>query len=114
MPKLNETKTKEMQEIVPEFWETRKHFMLSKTFKVLTKRTVDGKKYFAKLFVLNHGASTWFSPTYQVSFAKLSSSQIRHFTNSPFVTFNCSISEILQEIFFVFFRKISDLSKNME
>ena len=69
------------------------------------------KKYLAKLFVLDHGASMWFNPIYHVPFAKLCSDQIRHFTNSPFVTFNCSISEIPNEFFF---SKISNLSKNIE
>ena len=59
------------------------------------------KKYLAKLFVLDHGASMWFNPIYHVPFAKLCSDQIRHFTNSPFVTFNCSISEIPNEFFFL-------------
>ena len=67
------------------------------------KWTVIGNKYFAKLFVLDHGASTWFNPIYQVPLAKLCSGQIRLFTNSPFVTFNCSIPEIPHEIFFCFF-----------
>ena len=59
------------------------------------------KKYLAKLFVLDHGASMWFNPIYHVPLAKLCSDQIRHFTNSPFVTFNCSISEIPNEFFFL-------------
>ena len=59
------------------------------------------KKYLAKLFVLDHGASMWFNTIYHVPFAKLCSDQIRHFTNSPFVTFNCSISEIPNEFFFL-------------
>ena len=63
------------------------------------------EKVFAKLFILDHGASTWFNTIYQVLFAKLCSGQIRHFTYSPFVTFNCSFSEIPLKIFFVFFLK---------
>ena len=87
--------------------------MLSKTFKVLMKWIVTGKTYFEKLFVLDHGASMWFNLIYQVPFANLCSGQIRHFTNSSFVTFNCSISKIPHEIFFFlfFFQKFQTFQK---
>ena len=77
--------------------------MLSKTFKVLMKWIVTGKTYFEKLFVFDHGVSMWFNLIYQVPFENFCSGQIRHFKNSSFVTFNCSISKIPHESFSLFF-----------
>ena len=64
------------------------------------KQTVIGKKYFTNLFVLDHGGLTWFSPIYQVPFAKFCLDQILHFKNFPFVTFSYRVSEIPHEFFF--------------
>ena len=82
--------------------------------RMIMKWTDIGKNYFTKLFALDHGASTWFNPIYQVPFAKLCSGLICHFPNFLFVTFHYSISEIPHEIAFVLFSKVSNLSKHRE
>ena len=98
-----------MQKIVQKLKNPENVFQ--KPLRLTMKLTAIRKKYFAKLFVLDHRGLTWFNGISQVSFSKLCSGQIRHFTNSPFVTFNYSICGIPYKIFF--FSKISDLSKNI-
>ena len=75
-------------------------FYVIKNLQGANKMNSHWKKMSRKIICFGHGVSTWLNPIYQVPFAKLCSGQIRHFTNSPFVTFNSSISEIPHETFF--------------